>query len=102
MHLMTWQVLSINPYRTGRGASRSASWAPCAPTACTIARQGLTLVHFSSQPEPLLSFKLPNTVHPRHPTTKCTPHAETWTSGSPCCKVVPLVVVPPNVAGGAK
>jgi len=48
-------------------------------------RQGLSLVHFSAQPEPFLSLKL-------HETTQCVRKecsrpAEKWTSVSPCVPV---------------
>ena len=44
--------------------------------------QGLTLVHFSAQPEPLLSPKLHETT--RYFPRKCSRQAEKWTSVSPC------------------
>jgi len=36
---------------------------PPAPIAVAVLGQGLTLVHFSAQPEPFLSLK----IHPKHP-----------------------------------
>ena len=49
-------------------------------------RQGLTLVHFSAQPEPFLSLKSTETTSVS--LKKCSRQAETWTSVSPWVQVV--------------